>query len=139
MNGQCRSWIDKATTDLAIARHIYDTFHPMPCNQICERCHLVAELAIKAVLYNITPGIKIEKTHDLLYLILQHDKVFDVTTEMNIKIGYLNQFATKTKYPNELQIDAGMTGVAIRYAEQIYDWAQEIIRNYDLVKSNGKS
>ena len=116
-----------AQTDLDLAKHVYETFHPLPCNQICERCHLAAELAIKAVLYNITPGIKVEKTHDLFYLISEHQDVFYGSDKMGVKIGYLNQFATKTKYPNELQIDESMTKLAIIYAEQILQWVGSLV------------
>lgn len=137
MNGLVKAWLDMAATDLALAKHDYETFHPMPCNQLCERSHLTAELAIKAVIYNKVPSVSVEKTHDLFVLVGAHLDLFAPDEKIKQMLGYLNQFAVKTRYPNELQVDEGMTKVAIGYAEQIFDWAKKRIDIYDI--DRGKS
>ena len=48
-------WLDFAENDLAVAKHLLETFHPKPLEIICYHCQQAAEKAIKAVY--ITLGI----------------------------------------------------------------------------------
>ena len=43
-------WLSFAETDLGVARHLYESFHPKPLEIICYHCQQSAEKAIKAVI-----------------------------------------------------------------------------------------
>ena len=44
-------WLDFAENDLAVAKHLLETFHPKPLEIICYHCQQAAEKAIKSRLY----------------------------------------------------------------------------------------
>ena len=43
-------WLSFAETDLGVARHLYESYHPKPLEIICYHCQQSAEKAIKAVI-----------------------------------------------------------------------------------------
>ena len=49
MEPDIQRWLDFAENDLAVAKHLLETFHPKPLEIICYHCQQAAEKAIKAV------------------------------------------------------------------------------------------
>ena len=63
MDKASAEWLDIAKTDLGVARHLYDTYHPKPLEIICYHCQQAAEKAIKAVI--VANGAQGESVPDL--------------------------------------------------------------------------
>ena len=47
MNNEVQQWFTFAQKDLAVAKHLRDTFYPEPMEIICYHCQQAAEKAIK--------------------------------------------------------------------------------------------
>lgn len=54
MNNEVQQWFTFAQKDLAVAKHLRDTFYPEPMEIICYHCQQAAEKAIKA---HILPAV----------------------------------------------------------------------------------
>lgn len=71
MNNEVQQWFTFAQKDLAVAKHLRDTFYPEPMEIICYHCQQAAEKAIKgAYLACRLPG-GIPRKHDLTFLLEQ--------------------------------------------------------------------
>ena len=90
-------WFKKATTDFRFAKasfHDFDEFYA----QMCLLCHDSAEKYLKGFLvYN---KIKPEKTHNLLNLLLECEKIDKKFNQFTEKCKTLNEYYTPLKYPS---------------------------------------
>ena len=64
-------WLSFAETDLGVARHLYESYHPKPLEIICYHCQQSAEKAIKAVIIANGAQGGMPKLHDLSFLLNQ--------------------------------------------------------------------
>ena len=64
-------WLSVAETDLGVARHLYESYHPKPLEIICYHCQQSAEKAIKAVIIAHGAQGGMPKLHDLSFLLNQ--------------------------------------------------------------------
>lgn len=67
MDSLAREWMKFACSDLDVARHLVNTFHPKPLEIICYHCQQAAEKAVKAVLADL--GLRIPRSHDISFLL----------------------------------------------------------------------
>ena len=54
MNNEVQQWFTFAQKDLAVAKHLRDTFYPEPMEIICYHCQQAAEKAIKGAYVFLT-------------------------------------------------------------------------------------
>lgn len=69
MMPEVKEWYDLASTDLQVAKHLNDAFHPKPLEIICFHCQQAAEKAAKAlIVYYGTEG-GMPKLHDISFFV----------------------------------------------------------------------
>lgn len=119
-----KRWMDFAENDLAVAKHLNDTFHPKPLEIICYHCQQSAEKAIKAVYISLEIPGGLPKKHDLTFLLEQMKHRVQVSEVLLDHADELNSYSVVVRYPNEIQIDERKVSLSMRYAEEIMEWAK---------------
>lgn len=120
-------WLDFAENDLAVAKHLLETFHPKPLEIICYHCQQSAEKAIKAVYIALGIPGGIPKKHDLTFLLEQMKHRVAISDAMFDHADDLNSYSVIVRYPNEIQIDERKVLLSVRYADEILSWSKEAI------------
>ncbi len=126
---EARHWMSIAKADLAVAKHLDNTFYPKPLEIICYHCQQAAEKAVKAiiVLYDAPGGVP--RKHDISFLLNQiKDKI---TVEENLcdYADALTPYGVEIRYPSELFIEERDEKEAIQFAEEIVSWVEKIVLN----------
>lgn len=127
-------WLDFAENDLAVAKHLLETFHPKPLEIICYHCQQSAEKAIKAVYIALGIPGGIPKKHDLTFLLEQMKHRVAISDAMFDHADDLNSYSVIVRYPNEIQIDERKVLLSVRYADEIMSWSKEAISFNDTME-----
>lgn len=127
-------WLDFAENDLAVAKHLLETFHPKPLEIVCYHCQQSSEKAIKAVYIALGIPGGLPKKHDLTFLLEQMKHRVEISDAMFDHADDLNSYSVIVRYPNEIQIDERKVHLAIRYAEEIMLWAEDAISFNDTME-----
>ena len=134
MEPDIQRWLDFAENDLAVAKHLLETFHPKPLEIICYHCQQAAEKAIKAVYIALGIPGGIPKKHDLTFLLEQMKHRVDIPDAMFDHADDLNSYSIIVRYPNEIQIDERKVLLSVRYADEMTVWAKEAIRVHGMTE-----
>jgi len=122
--GSPTSWLVFANSDLALAKNAAGP--KVLLESLCFHAQQAAEKAIKAVL--IHSGIPAPKTHSIERLIdLLPPDVDRIPTLL--EAAQLTNYAVISRYPgDEPPIPADEYNDAVRLAEAVVEWAEQIIR-----------
>ena len=52
MDNTVLEWLKTSETDLGVAQHLFENYHPKPIEIVCYHCQQSAEKAIKAIPHN---------------------------------------------------------------------------------------
>ena len=120
-------WLSYAEVDLGVARHLFETYHPRPLTIICFHCQQAAEKAVKAliVLYGNQGGMP--KKHDILLLLKQIKNMASIDDKYYNYADMLTPYSVAMRYPNELFLEDYHAEKAISMANEIFDWAKNVI------------
>ena len=124
-NGSSEEWLRYARSDFEVAR-----LTPSPgilLETLCFHAQQAAEKSLKAVL--IAVGIDFPRTHSLRRLL---DLIpADITIPETMQAATrLTDYAVLSRYPGDLEpVEAEEYQEAIRFAEAVLAWAEEVIRN----------
>ena len=118
-------WLRFANMDLELAKHTLETMYPAPLEIICYHCQQSAEKFLKSI--SVALQIEVVKTHDLLKVLDQYRTKIEIPRNIVEIAGALTQFATKTRYPQQIELDKAQTRRAIAQAEAVKAWAEEIL------------
>ena len=118
-------WLRYSNMDLETAKFLLETMHPAPLEIICYHCQQSAEKFLKAL--QIHFGEEVEKTHDLVRLVNSLRKYTEIPENFPHLLNTLTQFATKTRYPQQIVLDEAQARRAITNAEQVKAWAESVI------------
>ena len=129
MVAEVQQWMAYAEKDLAVAKHLLQTFHPQPLEIICYHCQQSAEKAIKAVYIALGIPGGLPRKHDLTFILEQMKNRVSVEESMMDHADELNSYGVVVRYPNEIQMDERKVQLAIRYADEILAWAQTAVAN----------
>ena len=131
MDKASTEWLIIAETDLGVARHLYETYHPKPLEIICYHCQQAAEKAIKAVIVEYGAQGGMPKLHDLAFLLDQvknmvvvDDKYYDYADE-------LTPYGVAVRYPSELFLEKRHAVSALNHAAELLKWARVICEKAD--------
>jgi len=118
-------WLQIAYEDYSAAIHLFETMHPKPLEIVCYHCQQSVEKSLKA--YLCAKNSDIPKTHELsmlCQLCAESDRkfegFFDACNEIEL-------YATRTRYPNRIEIDEPCTARTLRQALGIYNFISERI------------
>lgn len=119
MDSEVKNWLDIATQDLGVAKHLFNTYFPLPLEIICYHCQQAAEKAIKAILLNKNSSNEIPRKHDISFLMNQISSVCEIPELYYDYADTLNPYGVGVRYPNELNLQKENAVDAIKYAEEI--------------------
>lgn len=122
-------WIEFAKTDLGVAKHLNSQYYPKPLEIICYHCQQAAEKAIKAVIIAYGAQGGMPKKHNLSFLLEQMKNMITIPEEYYDYADELTPYGIAVKYPNELLLEDRHVLNAIRYAEEIVEWAERILND----------
>jgi len=132
MDDLIAEWIKYSDTDLKAAKHLYDNMCPAPLDIICYHCQQSAEKALKA--FWIYSSMKPPKTHDLILLRSECEKIDESFNEIADNCVNLNDYSSQPRYPTEIEITNEDTLLALQDSEKISEFVKEKItkerRNY---------
>jgi HEPN domain-containing protein len=129
MNQETKEWLDVADTDLGVAKHLMENYYPKPLEVICYHCQQAVEKAIKAIVVSRGTQGGLPKLHDLSFL-LNHVKNFVHIEEKYYDYAdTLTPYGVSVRYPNELFLEEHHARNAIRYADEIVEWAHSVVEN----------
>ena len=111
-----REWIRFARMDLS-ASVFLQRHSPLPIEIICYHCQQAAEKAIKAVL--VSHDAEVPHIHDLGKLLAAATQYENSMRGLSQQANRLTDFATFTRYPNEIIISEADMKIALKYAEDI--------------------
>ena len=120
-----QEWLSFAETDLGVARHLYDSYHPKPLEIICYHCQQSAEKAIKAVIIANGAQGGMPKLHDLSFLLNQIKNMAEIDERYYDYADTLTPYGVSVRYPSELALEDRHATTAIQYASEILGWAKE--------------
>jgi len=123
---ELRQWFAIAEEDLGVAKHLVATYHPTPVERICNLCQQSVEKDLKGYLF--INQVEFPKTHDLTILLGMSANLNPDFAKFRKQCIYLNDFGVLPKYPNELQITEDDATAAIRFAEEIKEFCQKLVR-----------
>ncbi len=118
-------WLNIANKDLESAKILMKNMYPAPFEIICYHCQQAAEKFLKCISASL--GMEVVKTHDILKVLDQYVNQIEIPQEIVVIAGTLTQFATKTRYPEIIELDEDTTKLAITQAEQVKIWTEKII------------
>ena len=127
MNNEVQQWFTFAQKDLAVAKHLRDTFYPEPMEIICYHCQQAAEKSIKAVMVSLGCPGGLPTRHDLSFLLDQLHKPVSVSDELYDAADALTPYGVAARYPNEMFLEEHHASQALRDAARILDWAKQIL------------
>ncbi len=127
MNPASEGWFKQATEDL---RYAHSALEDRYYAWVCFVCQQSAEKALKAFLVDKTGTI--EKTHRLIHLVEQCEKIEPSFKGFRPKLDVLNQYYGPTRYadlhgsaaPYEHYTET-MAKEAIQFSEEILDFVKE--------------
>jgi len=123
---ELRQWFAIAEEDLKVAKHLAELFRPTPLERICNLCQQSTEKDLKGYLF--FNEVEFPKTHNLIDLLDMCAEIQPNFENFVRKCQYLTNYAVMPKYPNELQITEEDAKVAIRFAEEIKEFCQKLVR-----------
>ena len=124
VNNDISEWIRLAEMDLATARHMFNTFHPIPLEIVCFHSQQAAEKIIKS--YLVLQEIEPPKTHDmqvLLEMCLEFDIGFNDIYE---EATTLTNYAVRLRYPIELGLIEQDAEKALDNAVKVMDFVKAL-------------
>ena len=124
-------WLNIAETDLGVARHLYETYHPKPLEIICYHCQQAAEKAIKAVIVKNGTQNGIPKLHDLSFLLDQIKNMVKVDEKHYDYADELTPYGVAIRYPSELSLEERHAASALEHAAELLRWARVICEETD--------
>ena len=123
---ELRQWFSLAEQNLEVAKHLLATFNPTPVESICNNCQQSVEKDLKGYLF--LNDVEFIKTHDVAVLVVLCANIVPDFMKFVKQCQFLTKFAVMPKYPNELQITEEDAKVAIRFAEEIKEFCQKLVR-----------
>ena len=126
-----QEWLSFSETDLGVARHLYESYHPKPLEIICYHCQQSAEKAIKAVIIANGAQGGMPKLHDLSFLLNQIKNMAEIDERYYDYADTLTPFGVSVRYPSELALEDRHATTAIQYASEILAWAKEACTSSD--------
>ncbi len=120
-------WIEVAKTDLGVAKHLNSVYNPKPLEIICYHCQQAAEKAIKAVIVANGAQGGMQKKHNLSFLLEQVKNMVMIPERYYDYADVLTPYGISARYPNELYLEERHVTEAIKYAEEIIAWAEEVM------------
>ena len=127
MVNEAYSWMSTAKQDLLIAKHLLQTFHPVPVEVICYHSQQSAEKAVKALILFLHTGESIPRVHDIAYLLNTLESQISVPEDCFDHADTLTPYGVAARYPNELNLETHHARKAIECAEAILLWAESIM------------
>ena len=124
-------WLEYAEKDLGVAKHLFETFRPMPIEIICFHCQQAGEKALKATI--LSKGISDEapKTHDLAFLLAQLEGCLKIDERYYDYAETLTPYGVAVRYPSETGMEERHVQAALSYADAILEWAKDIVSRTD--------
>lgn len=129
MDNESVEWLEFAKTDLGVSKHLNEQYYPKPLEIICYHCQQAAEKAIKAVIVAYGAPGGLPKKHNLSFLLEQMKNVVDIPEVYYDYSDALTPYGIMIRYPSELYITDKNVTEAIKYAEELVAWAENIIEN----------
>lgn len=125
MDNNYREWLTYASHDLQAAKFL-QAMQPLPVEIICYHCEQAAEKAIKAIIvFNGTQG-GLPKKHELIFLLQQIKNIVAIPENIYDFAAALTPYGISVRYPNDLELLEEDANLALRYAEEIFNWAQSL-------------
>ena len=125
MKGTVPHWLAKAQDDLLSSQILFDNSHPKQVYIISYHCQQCAEKSLK--LYLVFKDCDFPFTHDLeelCELCVGFDSSFG---ELMDDCVVLTPYATKVRYPDEIEIDEQDAKSALQKAERILTFVENLI------------
>ena len=126
MDKASAEWLKIAETDLGVARHLYETYHPQPLEIICYHCQQASEKAIKAVIVKNGAQGGLPKLHDLSFLLDQIKNIVEVDEKYYDFADELTPYGVAVRYPSELFLEERHAVAALGHATELLKWARTI-------------
>ena len=121
--GSTAAWLEYAHSDLALAR--VGRSADVLLETLCFHAQQAAEKAVKAVL--VANSIPFPRTHALETLVTLLP-VGSMSESLALKAASLSVYAVDYRYPqDDPPVDEDEYTVAVQTAEEILDWARNII------------
>jgi HEPN domain-containing protein len=116
-------WLLIAYEDYDSALYLFENKRPKPLEIICYHCQQTVEKSLKAFL--CAKDIEIPKTHDA-GLLCHHCAELDVAfKDLQDNCDDMVVYATKTRYPNRVDIEEDSAKIALQQALAVYKFVSE--------------
>lgn len=127
MAPEAAKWLELADLDYRVAKHLLETYYPIPIEIVCYHCQQAAEKAVKALILYFGIANAIPKKHDISYLLDQVKGRIAIGEKYYDYADTLTPYGVSVRYPNELQLEESHARSALDYAGEILTWAKGII------------
>lgn len=126
MKPEVNEWLQQARMNYMVARHLFDTCHPMPIEIIGFHCQQAAEKAVKALIV-AQNGIEVPQSHDISFLLDRLPKRIEIDVHLYEFAGCLTLYSVSEYRPFDMGLEPRHASSALYYAEEILAWVENII------------
>ncbi|MCL2019506.1 MAG: HEPN domain-containing protein [Oscillospiraceae bacterium] len=125
MNAEIMEWKRLADMDLVTAKHMFETYRPIPVEIVCFHSQQAAEKMLKCFLvFHETEPPKIHDLRELIEICIEfEDKFNDIYNEATS----LTRYAVLPRYPAELDLDESDGERAIKSASKVKDFVNMLL------------
>jgi len=118
-----------AKMDLATARHMFETYHPIPLEIVCFHSQQAAEKMLKCFL--TSHDIVFPKTHDMQVICEMCADIDERFNEIYKQSVLLTRYSVIVRYPAELGLEEKDAISAIEHAEAVTDFVTRLLSEKD--------
>lgn len=118
-------WQKLAKMDLATARHMFETYRPIPIEIVCFHSQQTAEKMLKCFLiYN---RIEPPKTHDIQTLLEMCIEIESGFNSIYKEAALLTRYAVIPRYPAEIELIDSDGETALKYADIVMNFIKGLL------------
>ena len=125
MENNYQEWLTYASHDLQAAKFL-QAMKPLPVEIICYHCEQSAEKAIKAIIVFKGEQGGLPKKHELIFLLQQIKNMVSIPDNIYDGAAALTPYGISVRYPNDLELLEEDAALALKYAEEIFNWAHNV-------------
>jgi HEPN domain-containing protein len=129
-----QEWMQIAYEDYDTAAYLFDNKRPKPLEIICYHCQQSVEKSLKG--YLCIQDAEIPKTHEVGLLCRRCAEFNDKFADFFVDCEEIEIYATKTRYPNRIEVEEHNAEQALKQALRVYNFVSEQLREIFAVDEN---
>jgi len=122
-------WVRLANMDMATARHMFETYLPIPLEIVCFHSQQAAEKTLKCFL--VSREVEAPRIHDMRILCDMCSKYDDSFNTIYEEAVLLTRYSVIPRYPAELELIKQDAEKALEHAKKVIEFVKNKLLTAD--------